>query len=248
MGKLIVENNAFIYVEKEEKKVLLDCRDYLSNKSRIPMHSFTDDLTIPGLLLQLFKSHPQLCEGAVDYNDSLECLLMDVLLVSHLIKSPNPVRVLEIGCENGILSYHLAMILGLFNENSSLCCVCNTIGNNSDNRWLDKISLVEFMPRISMLAADYDETNLESKHFDIVIINGTSCFMEPLAMIEEAMRLVKDAGRVICYVNQQPLLESSFKMQFEKREEYFLTAQTTIMVVVGQEEGWIHSKEIKGYI
>ena len=32
-------------------------------------------------------------------------------------------------------------------------------------------------------------------------------------------------------------------MQFEKREEYFLTAQTTIMVVEGQEEGWLHSKE-----
>ncbi len=243
MGKLIVENNAFIYVEKEEKKVLLDCRDYLSNKSRMPMHSFTDDLTIPGLLLQLFKIHPQLCEGAVEYNDSLECLLMDVLLVSHLIKSPNPVRVLEIGCSSGIMSYHLATILGQFNKNSSLCCVCDTIGNNSGNQWLDKISLVEFMPRLSMLAADYDETNLESKHFDMVLINGNACFIEPLPMLKEAMRVVKDEGMVICYVNQQPLLESCFKMLFEKREEYSLAAQTRIMVGAGQSEGWLHSKE-----
>lgn len=238
MGKLIVENEVFMYMEQEEKRVLLDCRDYLSNKSRIPMHSFDGDLTIPGLLLKLFKIHPQLGEGGTDYNDSIENLLIDILVVSELIKSSCSVRVLEFGCTSGIMSYHLATILGLFNKKSSLCCVCDTIGNNSNNQWLDKISLVEYMPRLSMLAADYDETNLESKHFDIVLINGNCGFVEPLPMIKEAMRVVKDEGIVICYVNQQPLLESSFKMLFEKREEYSLTAQTKIMVGAGDTEVW----------
>lgn len=238
MGKLVIDNNAFIYIEKDEKKVLLDCRDYLSNKSRVPMHSFEGDLTIPGLLLQLFKLHPQLCEDTDGYMDSLEMLLMDVLLVSELIKNPRPVRILEIGCGNGVMSYHLATILGLFNEKSSLCCVCNTIGNASGNQWLDKISLVESMPKISMLAADYDETNLESKHFDMVIMNGTSWFEEPVPMLKEAARLVKNEGKLLCYVNQQPLLESCFKLLFEKREEYSLTMQTNVMIVEGDAEVW----------
>lgn len=238
MGKLIVENNAFIYVEQNEKKLLLDCKNFLSNKSRVPMHSFDGNLTIPGLLLRLFKLHPQLCENVVEYNDSIENLLIDVLFVSELIKNPKPVRVLEFGCGNGIMSYHLATILGLFNEKSSFCCVCDTIGNDSNNQWLDKISLVESMPRISMLAADYDETNLESKHFDMVIINGTACFYEPVKMIKEAARLVKNEGKLLCYANQQPLLESSFKMLFDKPEEYSLTARTSVMIVEGNAQVW----------
>lgn len=232
MGNLTIENNKFIYEERERKakKVLLDCNDYFSNKSRIPMHSLDNDLTIPGLLLQLFKWHNQLCANQSEDSDVMEALLMDILLTTFLIKTPMSQRVLEIGCTNGVLSYHLATLLGRFNVESALCCVCNKIGNSSDNSWLDMISLVGKMPGLSMLASDYDAMPLEPKYFDIVIINGTEDFEEPYPVIGEAKRLVKDEGIVMCYADCQPLLESSFKLSFPDREEYSLTGQRSILV------------------
>lgn len=230
MGILTVENNKFIYEERNTKRVLLDCNDYLSNKSRIPMHSFDNDLTIPGLLLQLFKWHKQLCANQSEDSDVMEALLIDVLLTAFFIKTPMSKRVLEIGCTKGVLSYHLATLLGRFNVESSLCCVCNKIGNSSNNSWLDMISLVEKVPGLSMLASDYDVMPLESKYFDIVIINGTEDFEEPYPVISEAKRLVKDEGIVMCYADCQPLLESSFKLFFSEREEYLLTGQRSILV------------------
>lgn len=227
MGKITIENNVFIYSEADWKKVLLDCTDLMANKSRIPMHSFDGDLTIPALILNMMKEHEHLSQGK---NDSLEYLLMDVVLISYLIQSPLPVKVLELGCVNGILSYHLATILGKFNKESLLCCVCDVIGNRSDNQWLDRISLVDGMPELSLVVADYDNTQLAKNNFDIVIINGTTDFNDPYKLIKEAEGFLKENGMLICYSDNQPLLESSFQLIFPEREDYTLNPRAGIMI------------------
>lgn len=253
MGRITVENNVFIYREADLKKVLLDVNDFMANKSRIPMHSFDGDLTIPALLLNTMKEHEHLCR---EKNDSLEYLLMDVILISRLIQSPLPVKVLELGCVNGVLSYHLATILGKFNKESLLCCVCDVIGNNSNNQWLDRISLVDAAPELSLVAADYDKIQLAKNNFDIVIINGTVDFHEPYRLIKEAESFLKGNGMLICYSDNQPLLESSFRLIFSEREDYVLNPQNCIMVVkcrkninVGDgKEGGNWHEEVREYL
>lgn len=238
MNKIIVENNAFIYTAQNEKRILLDCNDYLSNRSRIPMQSLEGTESIPKIILSLFREHLKLMEEKQTKNYAMEYLLLDIKIISYLMQSPLPVRVLELGCTSGVLSYHLATILGKFNQASSLCCVCDTIGNNSGNQWLDRISLVEELPGLSMLAADYDDTQLADHHFDIVVINGSVRFEQPYSVIKEAERLVKKSGLILCYAEEQPLLESSFQLLFAGREEFQLDAQTNIMAVIYEEASW----------
>lgn len=230
MNQLLIEDNKFIYCTENEKKELLDCRSYISNKSRIPMHS-ESGLSIPNLLLALLKLHLQVSQETGEEERTMEYLLLDVILTAELIKTSQPVKAAELGCMNGVLSYHLSSLLGKFHEESTLCCVCDALGNDSGNQWLDRIALVEDAPKLSMLAAEYEETHLAEGHFDFVFINGSVFFEEPYAVIKEAERLVKKGGQIVCYAERQPLLESCFQLIFADREEYVLSPGNKIMAV-----------------
>lgn len=223
MGRVIVQNNAFCFIEENGEYVLLDCNNFLANKSRMPMHSLEGGETIPGILLGLLKQQEE---------KPMEYLLADILLTANFIQSPLPVSVLEMGCKDGILSYHIATLLGKFNRESSLCCICNTIGNESGNCWLDRIVMVEEPPRLSFMATDYDNIRLENKCFDIVILNGFGeDFEEPYIMIKEAKKIVKNGGMVIGCLKEQTLMLDCLRLEFEEREEYILDSQSCIICV-----------------
>lgn len=230
MGKIQFEDNKFLYMDGDACEVLLDCGNFMANKSRIPMHSFEPDaLTIPNLVVKCLKQHEALCNGQEEVHNGYENLILNLLLISELIKTPFPRKVLELGCTSGIVSYYLAAVLGIFDGNNTLCCVSDAVGNTSGNQWLDRISLVKCPPRLTMEAADYDCTMLESESFDIVFINGTVRFEEPYRVIQEAERLVKKEGRLVCYSCNSPLLENSFRLNFSERNEYALKPDVCIL-------------------
>lgn len=245
MKKIVIENNCYMYLDQDRRKILLNCNDYLENRSRIPLLCAENGLTVSALILELFRTHNRLFEanGENEENNSLKYLLLDVLVISYLIKTSLPINVLELGCVNGILSYHLATLLGKFNEESSLCCVCDVIGNDSGNGWLDQIALVEEKPRISMLAADYEDTKLQEEQFNIVIINGTVGFENPSAVLHEAERLTERDGVILCFSDNQPLLEDCFRLLFTEREEYGLTPEFNILETKHNGNSWTEKPE-----
>lgn len=231
MNAISYQDLIFSYVEDGKARVLLDCSDYLSNQSRIPMHTLTDgDVTIPNFLLQLTDRYIGAAGDIKEKDNQSEYLLINVLIAAVLIQSSLPVKVLELGCTKGVLSYYLASLLGRFNEKSSLCCVSEVIGNDSENYWLDRITLVEKLPKISMMAADYDNTHLASGCFNIVVINGKEFFGNPDGVVKEAWRLAKKGGMIFCYSWDSPLLESCFDLYFSEREEYELSINSKILV------------------
>lgn len=241
MSSITVEGNQFLFQNEKKQVVLLDVKDFMANKSRLPMHTLTGDLTIPGLLSDLKEKHKSIGEGTDE--SEFSALLLDILLTSYFIRSSAPLKVLEIGSVSGVLSYHLAALLGKLNRESRLCCVSNVIGNESANHWLDRISMVEQLPNLSMVAADYEDTQLRTDHFDIVILNGTTGFEKPYETIREAERLVKKGGILLCHAKDAPLLESNFKLIFSQREEYEILPQETILVTVYPGYSWGQEKQ-----
>lgn len=229
MGTIVFENNTFIYASGKQKTVLLDCTDFLSNKSRLPLHSYSDDLTLPELILKLTERNERLCAGTGEERLALSNLLLDVLVSSCLIKTAFPVNALEIGSVSGVISYHLATLLGKFHPDSLLCCVSDSIGNESENQWLDRIILVEEPPRLSFLAADYHDTHLQENSFDLIVINGSITYEDPNAVLCEAERLIKNNGTIICCSDNFPLLEHIFKTKFPNRMAYPLPGHINIM-------------------
>ncbi len=223
MGDLIYKENQFFYIEQGRERLLLDCGDYLSNKSRISMHSLQGQnfRTIPELLAELME------EGPCRNDDAFAAALLDVLLAARLIRTSQPVRMLEYGCLGGKLSYYLASVAGAFCEESSLVCACDRM----DLEWMEQISAVKKLPKVSFLAGDYGDLQLQKEYFDIILINGTADFTDPCKVVSDALKLASGDGILLCYADASPLLEETFKLFFErdKREDYEIAPFTRLM-------------------
>lgn len=230
MNSFAFENNQFVYTDEADRKVLLDCNKYLENLSRVPFHSINDGVTVPGMIFDLLTWHSQTFEGVEEQEWGIYYALIDVMVTAQHVKSSSPKKLLEIGCPDGVMSYHMGTVLGKLHPQSLLYSVADTIGNESNNQWLDYISMIEDMPQLAFAATDYDSTNLKDDNFDIVIINGSSKIDKPDLVIKEAYRVLQNGGLLICFARYQPLLESSFQLLFSEREEYFLNYNGRILV------------------
>lgn len=215
MGNIIYDEKKFIYESEAGRQTLLDLRRTLDNKSNIPIIEVEGrEVTVLTLIDRLQQFHPQI--DAEAEKNQLGYVLMDFLLCRLLMRSTRPLRVAEFGCTQGIMSFHLAYLMGQYNRKSLLCGICDSIGNESGNQWLDRVSLVQEPPELALSVMDYDEKLIQEKSFDLVIINGREQFREPQAVVENAFRVLKDAGAVLCYEKEQPILTEAL---FDGTEE-----------------------------
>ena len=237
MGSLYYNNSKFIYEgQGGESQILLDCGCYLANKSRVPMHRLPgmEYLTIPDLLLGLLEKEK-------GHGEDLEfsAALLDILLASRLIKTSSPVNVLEYGSANGSLSFHLAEVLGSFHEDSVLVCAYDTI----EPEWMERMAQIQHLPKLSYFAGDFGQLKLSEKYFDIVVINGMVNYLQPEEVINDALRLVTKDGILICYSEEAALLESTFKLYFEQREEYEITPCRKVLLAKAKDKCWQNASE-----
>lgn len=231
MGRLSYEEDVFVYAEEGKKQVILDCGDYINNKSRVPMHKLKDQdsCIIPEFLAELMEKGPCSKEAR-----GFDAVLIDVLLTSRLIRTSQPVRVLEYGCTGGSFSWYLAAVLGTFCERSSLVCASDRM----DPEWMEQIAQVEKLPRVSFLAGDYGCLQLQRNCFDVVFINGTVNFEDPCKVISDASGLVSNDGFLICYTDHTPLLESAFQLFYTRNENYEIASGIRLMSAEAKDKGW----------
>lgn len=204
MGSFATRESKFIYADDEGEKIILDLNDFMKNKSRIPFHSITGDRTVSDIIVNLMDEHEPVSEGTDEGRYIIEYTLMDTLIFEYAVQTSKPINAVELGAGNGVMSYHLGTIIGILNKESELCCVCSTIGNGSENRWVDAICRIkeDEQPGIRFMASDYDNTILKDSAFDIVVINATEYISDIKGTIEEAKRIVKNKGRILCMCHE----------------------------------------------
>lgn len=212
---LALREARFIYTESDKEKVLLDCSDFLSNKSKIPLQA--EGLNVLEFLIKLAEKE-RFCGAEL----VLPFLLIDILMASLLIRTARPFKVLEYGCDGGKLSYHLAELLGIFCEESSLVCVSDSL----DMKWIEwkeKISQADHPPKISYMAGDYSNLPLQKKYFDIILINGISSCKASYKLLTNALQFMTDEGSLIYYADETLPLESTLRLFFKISETYVLS-------------------------
>lgn len=231
MSSLSIKGRRFVFEDAEGERVLLDCSDFRSNKSRISMHRLQGQThpVIPEILWGLIQKQQAEADEL-----ALPLGVLDILLVARLIRSSGPVRLLEYGSGQGALSVHLAQLLGMFHEKSSLVCVYDTI----ELEWMERISHVEHVPALSFLACDFGHSGLQKQSFDIVVLNGLTDFPQPYDVVKDAVSLVKTDGILFCYSHGTPLLESVFKLFFENRDEYEIAPSRKVMAAEASQCSW----------
>lgn len=236
MSEIQYREKRFWYLDGGREQVLIDLRKCMENRSRIPI---TDPQNHPRSVMRLVMNLQEL-HGNYGLGDdvSFDYMLLDFLAARCLMKTAMPLRAAEIGAMNGVWSFHLASMMGQYNEESTLCCVCNAVGNESGNAWLDRIALVAEPPKLSMLAADYDDTMLQSSGFDLVVLNGSVPLENPYQVIKEAERLIKTGGVILCYARNQKPLSDMFSQVFSGFETFVVDPVTQVYYLQYQGQSW----------
>lgn len=235
--QVVLEDGVFYWEKGEKRTCLLNCNDFLSNKSYIPMHS------IDGQSRTVFDIIGKLLNKGIEQGLGEEIihqrLLIDVLLIRQLISTSKPLKVLEIGCKDGSLSYHLASIMGEFHKESILYCMSDQM----EIEWLGRMEQVEELPHLSFLATDYEEALLEKGAFDIIFLNGEIQTKKEYEVLERTLSFLKEEGSLIVYNNETPLLESTFQLLFKEREEYRFSPMKAVLVGKKRNRDWYRKME-----
>ncbi len=201
MGRMCFGNDQIVYEDGGRKELLYGYEERIFNYSRIPLRIIGEEGdSLLGLILESVNEHGIIAEGTKEKDASYEYATMNLLLAREHMKTPYELKVLEIGCLSGILSYHLAKLLGKYNENSQLCCVTNMMGNKTESGWIDRISHVESMPKVSFLTTDFDNMPLSDGYFDVVFLNASDVIEKKEAVLSEARRVLKKDGVFLAYV------------------------------------------------
>ncbi len=234
MGSFSFVEDKFIYTDQEIPRVLLDLNACLSNKSRISFqHSPDREYTTVDDILRRLLDKVNADTGEM----ALPVIMLDTLLTAQLVRSSRPFRILEYGCQDGLTSSHIAELLGLFHEGSELVCAYNSLDLTS-MAWMERIADVEHLPKISYFAGDYGCLGLQKHSFDLVFLNGAENFENPGQILSDALELVTEDGVLLCYTDDTPLLESTFRLFFEEREEYELSPFRKIFLAKAKDRSW----------
>lgn len=229
MNSFVLRDNRFVYINESDEQILIDFNKYIENYSRVPFHNINDGPSLPGYIMDLQNWHKGL--DSEEKNWYMYYTLLDVLLTAYHVQSSDPKKILVIGCQDGIMCYHLGVLLGRLHPESLMYCISNTIGNNSESAWLDCISMIEKLPQLAFAATDYYDTNLKDDNFDMVIVNGNVQIDNPDEVMKEGYRVLKNGGQMISFSKEQPLFDSSFRQLFDNIDEYCLDMDGKVLVV-----------------
>ena len=226
MASINIIKTGAIYLTDYQENILplfdLDYSDCMQNKSRIPLHTMIESETVGSMLKNTFDQSKELLLYT-NNQEFLSHVIVDSLLSRRLATTCAPVKTLEMGCTNGKLSYHLAQILGKFHPDSLLTLMDREISNEKRSVWLDTIAAADCTPEINVVISNYEQTGLADHSFDIIVINQVNRFLHPVSLMREVRRLVKENGLILCLYNNDPLVESSFKLAFPQYTAYALT-------------------------
>lgn len=243
MSSINVVNSTFMFIDDNgASKPLIEFGDASLNKSRVPLHPAGEGVeTIPRVLSGVMNKNKTLFEE-MSGEEKLRYAAVSAIVLSEMMKSSEPRKIAAIGSSDAVMSFDLAFTAGKLNPDSELFLISNIIGG--ENSCLDAIVQVKQPPKFSMLFSDYDNTNLAENSFDIVVLCGEADFDKPYEVINEAVRIAKNGGLIVCCCSQDCLLESSFMLTFSQREEYRLNARDALITARAQ-DAWLSGNDIK---
>lgn len=223
------DHKKYIYQCGDNSYVLIDLQNLLENKSHVPLIQGNEHRSsLIEIANNLIELHGTLFQEQL--STAQECMLIVFLAARRLMKSAMPLQIVEIGATNGILSFHLASMIGQYNVESSLCCVCSV----ENGQWTEKVSKVGNPPKLSRIIADCGQTKLQSDKYDVVVINGNEDFADADLIVREAKRLVNSNGVVICLEKQQQLLSRKFRKRFAKNETFVIDSDIRVLYAESQ--------------
>ncbi len=217
---------------------ILDCSNAYFNKSRVPIFKAPLGSSIlADRLLSLKDFYLSLNTGTKYEKYAGLFRMISVIVSDHCMRNGEPLKVCEIGCNSGALTQDIATVLTWFDPDAKYVCVSNAIGNESDMEWVDRISCIDVPAGLALHVSDFHDTSLRDDYFDITIINGCVPIPDPVKTVKEAGRITKNDGMIICYSEEQYLLDDGMRMMFDKKTEWRFTG-TRVLYRAFKKDMW----------
>jgi predicted O-methyltransferase YrrM len=224
--KIIPEKFDFYASEngKSKDKLILSLSDYGENLSKVPV---TNELeykteTIFGILNKVVNFYDRLSKISKN-PQSLICILEIVgRFIKMCIQRHKPYKILELGAEQGLLSYFLTFVAREFNEKNMMHCVS---GNLLSQEWL--LLLQEYgnaAENLNLHITDSQTDVLQENYFDFCVINNSENFPNPDEILNNAIRLLKIGGILIFVSADGKIIEQKISPE-QKQAAYRQTEE-----------------------
>lgn len=208
-----------------KEKLIINTNDYLYNKSNIPFHLFDEYGCINNLKGRVFNG---ICISTIKQSfdiyqpskEIVDCNFLIVYLVAtYITHITHSVKTAMFNCYDSLI-FSLTSIIGMYNSKSQATIIENEIIDNGKNDYLGAISVVQTPPDISLCVSDYNNTNLQSDCFDIVVVQGDILNETTVSKIDETERIFKDTGMIIYILDNKPEIEFLLKERYSDYELY----------------------------
>ncbi len=199
---------------KNKDKLLLSLKDNTENLSRLPL---VDSLafgteSVFSIFDQIVGDYDKLSK--IPKNpQSLICILEVIgKLVKCLCQKHRPYNILELGAEQGLLSYFLTYAARNFNEENMVHCVSE---NLLCNEWLSLLlEYGDVAENLNLHMTQLQTLSLQENYFDFCVLNSSEN-----EVLNNAIRLLAVGGTLVFIAQNGKVIEQKITLK-EKQAAY----------------------------
>ncbi len=233
--KIIRDNFNFYASETGENKdvLLFSLKDYNENLSELPVENELNYKTesIFSIFNKIATDYDKLSKIPQNPQSLISILEVIGKLIKSLCQKHCPYNILELGAEQGLLSYFLTSVARDFNKENTVHCVSN---NLLSNEWL--LFLQEYgdaAENLNLHVMPPQNSSLQENYFDFCIMNSSENFSNPDAVLNNAIRLLATDGTLVFISQDGKVVEHKTALK-EKQAAYRQTEEASIDLQKGE--------------
>jgi ubiquinone/menaquinone biosynthesis C-methylase UbiE len=218
---------------ESKDKLLLSLEGYGENLSKFPVikeweYKTESIFSIFCKIIELYDNLSKIPKNP----QSLVCILeVAGKLIKCLCKKHRPYNILELGAEQGLLSYFLTYVATSFNEENMVHCVS---GNLLNQEWMQFLQQYEnTAENLNLYVTQPQTLSLQEDYFDFCVINSSEDFSNPDEVLKNAIRVLA-AGSTLVFISQDgKIVEQKIALK-EKQAAYAQSAEARINLQQGE--------------
>ena len=224
----------FFISEGEPDKCLIDYEDYYANLGAIPLHTINNSSNV--ILADAFKDvTTSLAQTQTKQEHSIDAVssaLITAFVFMQSLDGYRPLRILEIGCDRGDLTFILARGAHTLHPESSIWGLSEDLYDSNFIKNITSLNTDE-LNSLSLMTASPDSDIIRDCYFDIVVLNGTAIMGTAEYMkgiLTNALRSTRPGGFVICFAQNNTELYEQFASNAGEHEKFIVSDSNTILM------------------
>jgi len=221
-----------------ERRCILDFLDYYGNLGAVAFHAIDREgnpnvdarHTMPVIVRELFSESNALANAVDNSLDAQSAAITIALVIRQSLLGYRPLKILEIGCNQGLLTSLLVRTAVAVHPSSRVYALSEDL---YDDKFVDIISgLGDSLDNLSLLTTSLQSDMLRDAFFDVTIINGAQLIEAPEEVTENSLRVTRPGGYLVCLTEGDSWLRDCFTALPGSYEEYDISPDNGKSVLV----------------